>query len=374
MSKGFDELLNAVQETGIAPQGAAPEPPAGGDNPPPPPPPSGTPAGDPTPPPVIPATDPATPPVTVPTVQVLPHEVFGDEFKDKDWTVAGAEVKTRLQEVTTLKEQLEAAKTAKPNYANETVAAYDAWVRNGGSDNYSVFNIVKSFKEEMTDIDAIVAKRIIENPAFIGLESALKSQILNEKPLEATVENGLTDDQIKINQALLTAEATSAKAFIKEQAGKLQIQQAPAVNHEQVFAERQGKWSAAADQILSKTKSIGIPIPKDVNGQTVFENLFDYQIPESQIGAYKQQFVDAYSKLGDVTPEMARAFQGEFVNRVIVDHLPYLIKAATDKVRGEIIEEYDKKYAGAVIKDPGGTPPNLTVKSEADSHIDNLLS
>lgn len=371
----IDNFLDSVHETGTDPAPETDPNLAGGGTPPPAtptptpqaaePPPVGSTAGiDPIPPVVA----------TEPVKTILPHEVFGDEYKDKDWTVAGADVKAKLQKVTEYEQEIATLRATPPSYANETVAKYDAWIRNGGVEDFTVFNTVANFKQEMNDIDALVAKEIIENPSLIGSEQYIKDRILKQYPTASTDEEPLDPGQVKYNQGLLAGEAAKAKEFIKAQGAKMQVQQsAPPVNQAELLATRTGAWTSAGDHLQSKLKVIPVVIPVEKDGKMTYEKIVDYVLPEAEVAAEVRELTNFYSRHVDVNEETLRELEIDARKNILNKHIPFLVKAAVDQERTRTIEEYDKKYAGVVLPDPGSAPPASFAPSSNDEHINSVI-
>jgi hypothetical protein len=355
MDNLLDEIIADQEKNRAVAGGDPPNPPADppeGDPPPPPPP--NPPAGDPLP----------------PKGELLPHEIFGDEFKDKKWE----DVKTVISRVPDLEKEVETLKGKQPEYANQTIAQYDNWVKNGGVDDFGVFNMVKNIKEDIDDVDALVAKEILENPEYAKFQSQVKQRIIEKYNIEATEENGLTEEQVLFNKASLSKDAKSAKTFITQQLEKMQVPQSPAKpNNEEVIAKRKVDWTAATEQSLSKITKVGIPYVKKDGDKETIETLMEYQIPENIRKQAQEQFVEIFSRVGDATPENIKQLENEFKADFILKNLPYIVSAAVSKKEAELTEAYDKKYAGMVVKDPGGSPPGTTTVSKGDEHIDGLL-
>lgn len=326
--------------------------------------------GEPTVPPTPPinADEPPAPPAE--PAKLLPHEIFGDDFKDKQWD----DVKNVISKVPELEKEVETLKTKQPSYANETIGQFDNWVKNGGVDDFGVFNMVKHIKDDIDDVDALVAKEILENPEYAKFQSQVKQRIIEKYNVEATEENGLTDEQVQFNKAALSKDAKAAKSFIKSQTEKMQIPQSQsAQNNEELVAKRKNDWLLAAEQSLSKITKVGIPTVKKDGEKDVFETFVEYQIPENIKKQYQERFAEVFSRVSDVTPESTKQLENEFKADFILTNLPYIVSAAVAKKETELIEYYDKKYAGGVIKDPGHTPPGTTSTTKGDEHISSLL-
>lgn len=305
-----------------------------------------------------------------PASQPLPHEIFGEEFKDKQWE----DVRSVISKASELEKTVEELKTKQPSYANETIAQFDNWVKNGGVDDYGVFSMVKNIKDDIDDVDALVTKEILENPDYAKFQSQLRQRILEKYGIEATEENGLTEEQVQFNKAALTKDAKQAKNFIKEQLGKMQVPQSPnQVNNEEVLAKRKNDWTLAAEQSLSKITKVGIPTVKKDGDKEVFETFMEYQIPENIKKQYQERYAEVFSRVGDVTPETIKQLENEFKADFILTNLPYIVSAAVAKKETELTEYFDKKYAGGILKDPGNTPPGSTSASSGDKHIESLL-
>lgn len=353
-----NSLLEALLSTG--------KPVAGGDQPP------ATPnPNEPTPLATPPAEPPAPPAEPITT---LPLELFGEEFKEKTIDDVVAEFKTARQKAMELESQIQEVSKKTLEYGSPTVQAFDAWVKNGGVDDFKVFSMVKSFTPEMDNVDALVAKQVLENPQFLGHEKVIKQQIISNYQIEADEVNGLTPEQVEFNKAKLTADAEKAKNYLKEQQAKLQVQQSAPVNTEEILAKRKSDWSVAAANTVSTLKAI--PIPGAVkNGEKYdYPEVASYALPETIVNKYKDEFVDLFAKSIDATPETVKQFQGQLYQRMIVENLPYIVQTALDKQKAQLEEEFDKKYNGGVVKQPGGgSIPGAHAKTSGDAHLQNLL-
>lgn len=318
------------------------------------------------PPPVIPTTEPAK--------TILPHEVFGDDYKDKDWAATGEDVKAKLQKVSEYETEIEKLRSTPPSFASDTVAKYDAWVRNGGIEDFSIFNVVSGFKPEMNDIDALVAKRIIENPKLLGSEKYIKEGILKQYPTTDEDGNPLDAGQVSYNQGLLAGEAVEAKKFIQSQAAKMQVQQSAApVNKEELLATRTTAWTSAGEQLSAKLKTIPVSIPVEKDGKTVDEKILDFAISEAEVTAEVKELAQFYSKHVDVNQQTLIEMEIQAKQNILLKKIPLIIKAALDGQRATIVDEYDKKYAGAVLPDPGSAPPASFKAGSNDEHIQSVL-
>lgn len=350
-----DDLLSAIIEDQKKAAAAGGEPPA--------------PPQPPTPP--EPPTPPNPPPPPEPPKPPLPSDLLGEEYKEvESWD----DIKGRLKKTADIEAEFEALKNKRPQYANETIAQYDNWVKNGGVDDFAVFSMIKGLKEDIDDVDALVTKEILENPELSKYSDLLRQRILDKYGVEATEDNGLTPEQVLFNKASLSKDAKTAKSFIKEQTAKMQVPaSAVAQNDEEVIAKRKNDWSAATEQVLSKITEVNIPTVKKDGDKDVIDVAIKYQVPENVRKQYQERFVEIFSRVGDVTPETQKQMENEFKADFILNNLPYIISAALSHKEAELTELYDKKYAGYVLKDPGGSTQGSHGKAAGDESIERLL-
>lgn len=323
-----------------------------------------------------PATEPAAQGAGDAPKQVLPHEIFGEDFKDKDWAHVKSVLDERNEKLTTLEKEKAELAARQPDYADPEVAEYNAWIKNGGIKNHNIFTRVKNAGAEMSDIDAVITQRVLENPAFIGSEDLLKEEILSELPIVSTAENPLTEAQIKFNQAKITDKAIKAREYLKTQQDKLQVPVAPAaVDNSAVIAKRKENWSAATDQMFSKIKSVPLhTVVKKDGGKEEFVKVLDYQVPENLVPQYKERLVTLFSNYGDVDENTLKQLHGEFQKGFISENYPYMLAQALEQQRTQLEEEYDKKYGGGLTpKPPGGVGNTVTtdVVQGAKEHFKN---
>jgi len=318
-----------------------------------------------------PPTTPVAPPTgepTPPSTEFVAETFFGEEYKGK--TVD--DIKASVREAAELKAKLSETPPM-PKFASKLAEEYDAWVRNGGTDDYSVFKTVKSTGADMNDIDALIAQKIIEEPAYVGMEKQLKDQILSKYQIEATEENGLTPEQVEFNKRTLSVEAKKAKEFLNKQVEKLQVQQTPTGPTEEQVKQRNENWDKAKTNVVSKLQKINIPITKKDGEKTAVENYMEFSVPQDMLESYSAKLTEQFSANVDVSEQTVQSYQGLLVNSLIVDLMPQIIKSAVDKREAELIDEYDKKYAGHVLKDPGNTPPGSTTPKAQDAYIASLF-
>jgi len=318
-------------------------------------------------PPATPATPPATPPTTLEAPKAeakttLPHEIFGDDYKEKDWEAVKTEFQTRSQKVQELETRLKEMEDKTPEYADEEVAAYDAWLRNGGKKDYEAFSFVKSYdSEKVDDIEKVVMKQVMENPDLRPYKDKLKEQLIEKYGLAATENNDLTPEQVALNKALFRDVAKQADDFLKQQSDKLKVVDAPKAKFEEIVKERQPKWQSVAEAALTEMSKIQIPIIEK-EGQNYVDKVFgEFELPSKVIEDYKAkllpQLSDMYAKASDPTPEMVQHLKGQVFSRTIIDNLPWIISQVKSKVESDVTEFYDKKYNGGITpKAPGGTP------------------
>jgi hypothetical protein len=303
-----------------------------------------------------------TAPATDPAKTTLPHEIFGDDFKEKDWDFVKTEFQTRTQKVQELETRLKEVESKTPEYADEEVAAYDAWLRNGGKKDYDAFKFFKEYdSEKVDDIEKVVMKQVMDNPELRPFKDKLKDQLIEKYGLAATEDNDLTPEQVALNKALFKDVAKQADDFLKQQSEKLKVVDTPKAKFEELIKERQPKWQSLAEAALAEVSKIQIPIVEKEGERYVDKVFSEFELPSKVLEDYKSkllpQLTEMYSKATDPTPDMINHLKGQVFTRAIVDNLPWIISQVKSKVEAEITESFDKKYNGSIIpKAPGGTP------------------
>lgn len=340
---------------------------------------SGTPAAD-----AAAAPPPANPDTPVVLTEATPDKIFGESWAGKKWEDVKSDYDTRVQKVSEYEKLIEDQKNKRPEYANEDVEAFDAWVRNGGSSDVNVFSRVRTVDVTKLDgIDAIITQKVIEHPQFRGMEGQLKQELIDQYNLVSTDEKPLTDEQIAFNKAKLEVEASKSKEYLSGLKGKMQIQRADPAEQQKAFEEAKVKhiqgWTPVIDKVFADFKSIPISIPKvgdsgkiekDDKGNVVFENLGEYPVPEHLQKQYKDLFAADVAKFPVLDANSESRLRQSAINRFKVENDAYIMAHALDKQRTSLIEEYDKKYGGAGTLPPPGPKggPNNNNLSTAEQH------
>lgn len=302
---------------------------------------------------------------------------FGDEYKGKNIEEVADGYKALKSKQEEFERLYNESKEKGLEYGSETSALYDSWIKGGGNEDFRIFSIVKNFdKDKIEDIDALVAKEVLENPNYVGFEEMLKEKLIERYQIEATEYNELTDKQVEFNKARLAHDASKAKEYLLSEREKLQVKQAPTKGlTEEQLAKRKSDWELATSNVFTNAKSISIPIAVTEDGKTSFNNYINFQVPENVITKLQKDFTDAYSSFSDANDDIVGQMKGQVYQRIIAENLPYIIKSAIDKKEAELIEEYDKKYSGGVLKSQGGSSRQLGGElSEGDKHILGLFN
>lgn len=308
--------------------------------------------------PVTPTTPPATPSDQQPKM-VMPSELFGEEWKDKDWDGFKSDYQTRLQKAKGLEARLQELEERKPEYADEEVAKYDAWIRNGGQKDYDAFKFMSGYNpESVDDIDKVVMETVLKNPDLRQFKDKLKDQLINKYGLAATDDNELSPEQVAFNKAQFKEVAKQADEFLKQQSEKLKVVDAPAAKFEEIYGQRKPKWQTEMDAILNSITKIPVPIVEKEGDRYVDKVFSEFELPAKVLQDYKEKLmpylVDNYAKASDVTPELINHAKAQVLQRAIVENLPFIVSDIKAKIEKELTDEFDKKYNGGILKAPGG--------------------
>lgn len=310
-----------------------------------------------------------------------PDVVFGEEYKDRKWEDVKTVFDEKTQKLSEYEAELAELKTKKPNYSKPEVAEWDAWLGNGGIEDYGIFTKIKTLDADSLDhIDALVTKRLIENPEFRGMESQIKKEYIDKYNLESTEEKPLTDEQIKFNQAKIAVEGKEAKQFLSGLKSKLQVQQPDPEAKTKSIEKKKSDWMPIIDQVFGELKTVKIPVlKKDGTGKTVkddkgndmIESLADFQVPEHLQAKLKNEYQSEVEKFPNVDAKSAELLKASALNRIVVDNLPYIVSSALQQKETELHDFYQKKYGGQVLKQPGasgGQPPSESNKDTMENY------
>lgn len=322
------------------------------------------------------ATPAATPAGDPPNTET-PFDVFGEPFKDKGWVDVKSDYEARVKRAQELESELAEVQSRVPEFADPEIAQYNSWVKNGGIKDYSLFSRIKSVGTETSDIDALVLKRIAENPSFIGMESRLKADILKDFPIEGTVENPLSDEDIAFNKAKISAQAQEARQYLNTLQSKLQVPAAVTPTDKAALVEkRKGDWSAATETMFSQLNTIPLQRMVKEGDKEKLEKVLDYQIPDHLIQAAKQRVIEYFPNHADVSPEILKTVQASVMQSLVFENLPHILNTVLDAERARWQEEADKLYGGGILpKSPGGVGNAVgptDVVSGAKQHFKNL--
>lgn len=318
---------------------------------------------------------PPQPPATEPIQVDL--SVFGENFKDKKIDDVAGEFKSMTARIQEYENKIKEIETRSPQYADVEVAEYDAWIKNGGTKDYSVFKQIQSFTEEtaktMDAIDKIVLKTVIEEPSYKGYEQKLKQKLIDQYGIEANEINGLDEETVRFNKVKLERDAKDAEKFVLEQKSKLKVEGQAPINQNELIEKRKPIWKQVADNASTLLSKIPIPMTVSENGQSKIEKLTDFEVPQELVDEYRNQIVEVYSKYGDATPEMQQTAILQAQRELVYSNLPKIVNHVADVVRKQVIDEYDKKYGGGNHpKPPGSASTQTTAAQDLKQWMENL--
>ncbi|HMG15017.1 MAG TPA: hypothetical protein VK590_06205 [Saprospiraceae bacterium] len=297
---------------------------------------------------------------------ITADSIFGEEFKDKSFDDVKVEFQTRGEKLSKAESELAEARSKKPAYFDTEVAEWDAWLANGGVKDHGLFSKIKSLDSNtLDDIDAIITKQVIENPAFKGMEDRLKKEIVDKYQLEITEENKLTEEDIRFNRAKITSDAHKAKEFLGGLKSKLQVQQVDPESATKMAQKNKEAWAPIIDKVAAELKTIPIKIPKrdeegkikkDEKGNDILETYAEFQVPEHLQAEYKSLFQSKAETFGGTDEKSEGQLRSVMINKFCIEKLPYIVSHALQHQQTELQKEYDKKYGGKGVKEPGGNP------------------
>lgn len=302
----------------------------------------------------------------------LLKEIFGDRFKTVE--EAKKEVPTVFQQLEDLrreKEELENKLQQKPKtaFADDEIALYNEFVKKTGVKNYDLFRRLSTQDlSQMDDLDKMVLKRVLDNPALIGKEDMVKSYFRKKYGL---LEDQYEPEEIEVNKVALTMDATEAAKELQKIKEELKVPEPEQVK--EISPEEKAKmsedWKKVGALVVEKIKTIPLP----VTGKK--DPLLNFEIPEEQIKGMEQEIANYAVKNGlELNDQNIKAVGNMMYNMAVMANLDKIVKTVFEKARSLTEEEVHALYENpAPIQNndtpPKGGEPQMTDEEKAQEEI-----
>lgn len=284
-------------------------------------------------------------------------ETFGEGY-DQD------RVKAELNEFKELKakyEQLAANPLA--DFADESVAEFNAYVKNTGNKDYSAFLQLKNASEDLDPIEAMILKATIQNPEYRGKEEFLRNKLMKENGLDPTI---FESDEIEFNKIALKDKSKEVFDWLRDNKNKLGTAKVDPEAAKQAKVLAETKWLDIANEKIGAKSKLTIPTYQD--GKIV--PFTEFEIKPELAAQYKTAFAKMMSESNyEVNPKNVEVMEQEFNNRFIVNNLPQIMADALQKHENTLKQKWEDQYGGPMgkLKEPG------SASNRAKDAIDLLL-
>lgn len=273
------------------------------------------------------------------------NEMFGDRFKTFEEAQL-ANIPQILDDVETLRQsntELQTKLEAKPKnvFVNDDMAKFNEFVKDTGISNYNVFNTLNTVDiNKMDNLDALVAKYIVENPEQSGKENEIrlrferkyKLNILKDKKFDEDDEESMREkreleEQLADNKFQMDTDARLAKNALLEMKGKIKMPEfaeeptEPEGKTKEEIAQLSSAWKNANPVIVKQLSKVNIPLgnttlsydlsedeQKEIGGlayQYAVENQLELNAENAKSILTALQKEILFSKFGDITKTIA---------------------------------------------------------------------
>jgi hypothetical protein len=284
-------------------------------------------------------------------------ELFGEGY-DQD------KVKAELNEFKELKAKYDEL-AAKPtlDFADESVAEFNAYIKATGNKDYSAFLQLKNAGDNLDPIEALVLKATIENPDYRGKEEMLRNKLIKEYGIDPDV---FDSDEIEFNKIALKGKTKEVFDWLQDNKNKMGLTKVDPEVAKQAKALTESKWLEVANEKIGGKSKLTIPTYQD--GKIV--PFTEFEIKPELAAQYKTAFAKMMSENNyDVNPKSVELMEQEFNNRFIVNNLPQIMADALQKHEAKLKETWEDQYGGPMdkLKSPG------SASNRAKDELDKVL-
>jgi len=285
-------------------------------------------------------------------------ETFGEGY-DQD------KVKADLNEFKELKAKYEQLST-KPSadFADESVAEFNAYVKNTGNKDYTAFLQLKNASEDLDPIEALILKATIENPEYRGKEELLRNKLIKENGLDPNLNDS---EEIEFNKIALKGKTKEVFDWLRDNKNKMGVTKVDPETVKQAKVLAETKWLEIANEKIGAKSKLTIPTYQD--GKIV--PFTEFEIKPELATQYKTAFAKMMSESNyEVNPKNVEVMEREFNDRFIVNNLPQIMADALQKHENTLKQQWEDQYGGPMegkLKSPG------SASNRAKDAIDLLL-
>lgn len=284
-------------------------------------------------------------------------EIFGEGY-DQD------KVKAELSEYKELKAKYdELANKTTVDFADDSVAEFNAYIKNTGNKDYSAFLQLKNAGEDLDPIEAMILKATIQNPEYRGKEELLRNKLIKDNGLDPNI---FDSDEIEFNKIALKDKSKEVFDWLKDNKNKMGLTKVDPETAKQAKVLAETKWLEVANEKIGAKSKLSIPTYQD--GKVV--PFTEFEIKPELAAQYKTAFAKMMSESNyEVNPKNVEAMEQEFNNRFIVNNLPQIMADALQKHENTLKQKWEDQYGGPMDrpKSPGAA------SNQAKDAIDLLL-
>jgi len=284
-------------------------------------------------------------------------EIFGEGYDQE-------KVKTELNEYKELKAKYdELANKSSLDFADESVAEFNAYVKNTGNKDYTAFLQLKNANEDLDPIEAMILKATIENPEYRGKEDLLRNKLIKDNGLDPNI---FDSDEIEFNKIALKGKTKEVFDWLRDNKNKLGATKLDPETVKQAKVLAETKWLEIANEKIGAKSKLTIPTYQD--GKIV--PFTEFEIKPELASQYKTAFAKMMSESNyEVNAKNVEAMEQEFNNRFIVNNLPQIMADALQKHENTLKQQWEDQYGGPMDrpKSPGAA------SNQAKDAIDLLL-
>lgn len=183
----------------------------------------------------------------------------------------------------------------KPKFADSTVESYNNWVLNGGVADFGIFQTVNKFSvsekpstEEM--VQALVLKKVLEDPEYKGKEAVLEKKIKKEYMLDIPEGTDLDDDE-KDDAELKLIDLKKEFKKVSGEFKELQSKSTPA--KDEALETRLKENPVKLKELLDKeVPTLNLDVRKRVKGEkgelNFEDSLYNIKFDESMQKEYRR--------------------------------------------------------------------------------------
>lgn len=284
-------------------------------------------------------------------------EMFGEGYDQE-------KVKAELNEFKELKTKYEQLATSSiADFADESVAEFNAYVKNTGNKDYTAFLQLKNASEDLDPIEAMVLRATIQNPEYKGKEEFLRSKLMKDNGLDPNV---FDSEEIEFNKIALKDKSKEVFDWLRDNKNKMGLTKVDPETAKQAKVLAETKWLEVANEKIGAKSKLTIPTYQD--GKIV--PFTEFEIKPELASQYKTAFAKMMSESNyEVNSKNVEAMEQEFNNRFIVNNLPQIMADALQKHENTLKQKWEDQYGGPMNKpkEPG------SASNRAKDAIDLLL-